>query len=231
MTFADRVLEALGPAFREHAGDMLPDLVAGLCAVLDETDDLMAPGAHTWAKVFDLDVTPFPAFIGRVAGTPVPAGLTLEQQREYVRARTSWRRGTPAAMQAAVMALLTGTRRADIIERDGGPWKLSIDVWEPETTVTAAEMLAAATTQKPVGLVITEVRINPPASYRHMVDEHGPTYADLSVFGTYRPIATHVPERITGGLSYEVMATLAATYPDWTALYPDYKSARDDQEA
>lgn len=230
MTFTDRVLEALGPAFRERAGELLPDLVAALCGELDAVDDLMSPGNRTWAKVFDLDVTPYPALIGQAAGTPVPAGLSLEQQRAYVRARTSWRRGTPAAMAAAVQALLTGTQRVDIIERDGTPWRLSIRVWQPETTATAAEIRAAATTQKPVGIVIDQIHIDPGASYRHMRDEHGPTYADLTDFLTIRPIARHVPERFLGGLNYAQMAALAPTYPDWSALYPDYKSARDDEE-
>lgn len=196
---AQRVLDALGEAFRSQAGPLLEDLVDGLAAPLADTDTRTTPTAAGWAQVFDLDTTPDPRWLGAAIGSPVPAGLTVDQARDYISGRAYWRRGTPEAIRAAVRPLLTGERRVVLLERDTSPWHLTVRVYEAEVLpgVTAADVAAAATTQKPVGIILA-AEIVAGASYAHFAVEHGPTYGDVATdFPTYAAAASHLPEEGT----------------------------------
>lgn len=210
-TVAARLVAALGDALARRGGTQLEDLVDGYAVPVAPLDDRLQPTDRGWPAAVDLDTTPDPAFIGAATGTRVPGGLTTEQQRDYVRDRASFRRGTPAAIKGAVRGVLTGaTKRVDIIERDGSPWRFSLRVWAselpgydpagPETGQAAeAAVVAAAATQKPVGIVIdTDVEvIEHNATYAHLSAEHG-TYADLlAAFPTPALAAAHVPEEGT----------------------------------
>lgn len=214
--FADRVLEALGPALRTRAGELLPDLVDALVGPLEDLDTLSRPPAHDrpWAAWFDLDHTTQPSWIGSVTGTTIPGGLTLEQQRAYVRDRAAWRRGRLDAVAAAVRALLTGDQRVAINERvddDGDPdaWQLVIHVYDDETTATGAEIAAAAAAQKPVGIRIADIVLHPagdeppgitwwrPPGHRltfARVRAEYATFADLTAgFGSFAELRDHDP--------------------------------------
>lgn len=199
MTPAERVLDALGDGFQAAAGPGLVPLVEAYAEPLNTTDALVTPTPRGWAAAFDLDTTPDPRWLGALAGSRPPGGATTEQAREFIRDRASWRRGTPAAMRAAVAALLTGARRVVLLERDGSPWRLTVRVFTPEVPpgVTAADIKRAALTQKPVGIVLT-VEIVAGASYDHMQEQHGPTYAaQAASFPTYAQAMNHLPEEGT----------------------------------
>lgn len=196
-----KILNALGVGFLDRAGPVLPDLVDGLTGPLAETDDLLTPTDRGWVKAFDLDQTPEPKWIGAATGTKVPGGLSLTGQRDYVRSRSSWRRGSPESIRGAVRAVLTGaTRRVDLLERNGSPWGLKVRVWASELPgLDEAPVVAAATTQKPVGIIIDpDVEVVPyNATYAHFAAVHG-TYAELlAEFPTPAAMAAHVPEEGT----------------------------------
>lgn len=194
--FSDRVVDALGPAIAAHAGALLEPLVDGLTREVAATDDLLGTaGDDPWPVAFDLDATPHPAWLGQAAGTRVPAGLTLQQQREYIRDRRAWRRGTPAAIKAAVATALRGSKRVELVERDGSPWRLTVKVYNSEVpNGDTAPVLAAANTQKPVGNIVT-VTVLTGATYDHMRLSHGPTYTDFTAaFPSYDLARDHVPE-------------------------------------
>lgn len=194
--FADRVRDGLGPAFTERAGALLDPLVDGLTGEVAATDDLVAPaGDDRWPVMFDLDTTPHPGWLGQAAGTRVPRGLTLQQQREYVRDRRAWRRGTPSAIKAAVAAVLRGSRRVDLLERDTSPWHLTVQVYDAEVPGGDTEPVAAAArSQKPYGLLV-DVQVLTGATVAHMRDFHGPTVADYTAaFATVGDARDHVPE-------------------------------------
>jgi hypothetical protein len=194
--FSDRVLEALGPALTARAGTLLEPLVDGLTSELGATDALLSPaGDEAWPVVFDLDTTPHPAWLGQTAGTRVPGGLSRQQQREYVQDRRAWRRGTPGAIRAAVAATLRGSRRVELLERNGSPWQLTVQVYSSEVPGgDTAPVLAAAQSQKPVGIVV-DVQVLTGATYAHMTAAHGPTYADFAAaFPTYDQARDHIPE-------------------------------------
>lgn len=194
MAVADRVVDGLGPALIERGGPHLVALVTALVTELEATDALLdAEPGNVWARAFDLDDTPYPAWFGSAVGTPVPAGLLEEDQRTFIRDRTAWRRGTPEAMVAAVRSVLTGDRHVLLIERHGSPWALTVQVYESEAPAESV-VRAAAETQKPVGIIL-DVVILTGATYAHMLSEHGPTYADWATeFPTYADAVAHTPE-------------------------------------
>lgn len=194
--FAQRVLDGMGPAFAEQAGPLLEPFVDGLTSEVAATDALLSPaGEAAWPVVFDLDTTPHPAWLAQLAGTRVPGGLSRQLQREYVRDRRAWRRGTPAAIKAAVQATLRGSRRVELLERDGSPWHLTVQVYDAEVPGgDTAAVLAAAVSQKPVGITVT-VEVLSGATVAHMRDFHGPTVADYAAaFATVGDARDHVPE-------------------------------------
>lgn len=192
---AERVLEALGEAFRVLAGGDLELLVNALTEPLDDTYQLTRRTDRGWAAAFDLDETPDPAWLGRAIGSDIPPGLTKDEIRTYVRTRAYHRRGTPEAIKAAVRTLLTGTKTVWLEERDGSPWRLTIHVFSGEMApgVTLDDIKAAATLMKPVGIILEALNDGP--IYNHFRPVHGPTYDDVAAdFATYDDAITHVPE-------------------------------------
>lgn len=197
MSFSARVLDGLGRAFLLQGGPVLVDLVEALTAPLQDVDTSATPSGRSWPVVFDLAETPYPSVLGSALGTPVPRGLTVEKQRDYVTQRPAQRRGTPAAIVAAVRETLSSTRTVELEERDGSPWHLTIRVLEAELPDGGAEAVkAAALTQKPYGITVTiDVKVLPgTATYQHLSEAHGATYAELSAeFPTYASMTAHVP--------------------------------------
>lgn len=194
---AGRVLEALGEAFRERAGELLRDVVHEYTLPVVDTDEALAVTDRGWAAIFDLDATPQPAWLGNATGTAVPSHLTVEQQRAYVRDRPGARRGATTSLLAAVRSVYP-FGRVDINERDGSPWQLTIRVYEGEASPEQARALAIALeAQRPTGIILTLVVANG-ATIDHAAAEHGPTIDDLaSDFTTINDLSRHIPEEGT----------------------------------
>lgn len=194
---ADRILAALGEALRRRAGALLEDVVDGYAAPLAPVDELLQPTDRGWPAAFDVDATPDPAWVGEATGTTVPRGLSVEEQRDYVRDRASWRRGTPRAVKGAVAQLLSGTRRVDLFERDGSPWHLRVQTYSAESAgLDEADLVAAAGTQKPVGITL-EAEVALGASYEHHAAEWA-TYEEwAAAYSSYDEASIHVPEEGT----------------------------------
>lgn len=194
---ADRVLDAVGEAFRTRAGPGLEPLVTGLTAALQDVADLTdphPPPGGEWSDVVDLDRTLAPAWLGAVTGTPVPAGLTLDRARAYVRNRSAWQRGTPAAILAAARSVYS-RGHVELLERDGSAWKATLRVYGA-TELELERIRIAAAPQKPVGIVLV-VEAAAGATYAHLSAHHG-TYAELAAeFPTYDAMTAHQPEEGT----------------------------------
>lgn len=108
-----------------------------------------------WEQELDVDTTRSPAWLGQFVGVTIPAGTTLTRSRELVRERRAFRRGSPAALREAAQAHLTGTRRVDLYERDGGAaYQLRVITYTSETPDPSA-VRAALEAEKPAGLVLT----------------------------------------------------------------------------
>jgi hypothetical protein len=195
VSFADRALAGMGEAFARRAGVLLDPLVRGLTSEAERIDQIVVGNGSRdpWRDTFDLETTTIPAWLGQATGTPVPGGLTLEQQRAYVRERRAQKRGTPGAMRAAVRATLRGSQRVELSERDPDPDRVRVRVYSSEVTDLAATT-AAALGQKPVGLLLA-VDVLSGATYAHMTTSHGPSYGDFTArFPTYVDARDHVPE-------------------------------------
>lgn len=198
-TVGQRILDSLGEAFARHAGPGLDPLVDAYAEELIPADQLLELTDQGWPQAFDLNLTPDPRWIGRLLGTVVPPGLTVEETRAFITGRAYWHRGTPAAMRSAVQALLTGSKTVTIVERDGSPWRLTVRVYASEVLpgVTLDDITTAVLSQKPVGIIAT-CDIAPTATYDHFAAEHGPTYTDVAAeFPTIDSARTHVPEEGT----------------------------------
>lgn len=188
---AQRVLDAVGEAFRARAGAATEPLVTGLVTGLQDVSDLSDPGDHPWSDAFDLDATPAPRWLGAVTGTPMPMGLTAAQARATVRDRSTWQRGTPAALLAAARSAYT-RGHIELLERNGSAWKATLRVYGA-TNLELEQVRVAAAAQKPVGIVLT-VEAAVGATYAHLSAVHG-TYAELAAeFPTYDAMTSHQPE-------------------------------------
>lgn len=86
----------------------------------------------------------------------LPSFLSEAEQRALIRDAPGMRRGTPAAMIAAVQPYLTGSGSVIFVERDGGPYKLTVVTRTSETPDPDAA-LAALMNAKPAGIDLTYV--------------------------------------------------------------------------
>lgn len=138
-------------------------------------------------------------------------------------------------MAAAVRALLAGDKHVWFDERhEANAWRLAIRVYAPDAAdVTEAEILAAATTQKPVGLVLEGVTLMPAVTYEDLAEmyadydaieedwEEFPFTLEADPPGArwWRPAAQT--------MRYARVVATTATYDDLLDQYPTYRDLRD----
>lgn len=161
-------LSALGERLRERTAPLAPtDAQHGwahalLCeaimvmgeqvADIYDPPDPIPPGA----PLMDPELCPDWAlpWLGQLVGAQLPAGATPEQARELISSVVGWKRGTPAALEAAAAMYLTGNKAVYFRERDGGdPYALEVVTLVGETPDPQAT-LAALMAQKPGGILL-----------------------------------------------------------------------------
>lgn len=125
-------------------------------AQLQEIDDLVRDSdTHVgWGTLLDVDVAPewaLPWLAQFVGVTPI-YGLDEASQRLRIKEAAGWSRGSVSAVKAAAGQFLTGTRRVELYERDGSPWRFRIRTYASETP-DAQAVKDAVTALKPAGLV------------------------------------------------------------------------------
>lgn len=152
--------EALGPL---TAGDEERDwpllrFLDALCATTVEPiaelfSDRDQPG---WQIVFDPENAPASVlpYLAQFVGVQLLPSDSEERQREKITMPEQFKRGTPAAMLAAVEATLTGGRTVLMDEFFGGSaYALRIRTLASETPDEAVTE-AAARSQKPIGITL-----------------------------------------------------------------------------
>lgn len=228
--FADRVLDGIGPALLERAGDLLPDLVDALTAPAAATDALVQPaGTRRWATVFDLEVTPDPRYLAQFTGTTIPAALDTEQARAYARDRSGWYRGSLPVLAAAVASALPDTARFEIVERDGSPGRISLRILDTTDPVDDQAVLRAAAEEKAIGLRIVGITRDEPLSYADLTAALE-DYADLEEqYPTLVDVAQPFPRRWwrPRPTRYARLTAEHTTYADFTAAFPRYSDATE----
>lgn len=159
--------------------------------VIDDLGRDDAYGRPGWSVLLDINRAPSSAYgyIAQYVGVKTIVGLSDADQKLRITTVAGQRRGSPASIIAAPAPWLTGTKRVDLFEREGGAYKFRVRTFSTETT-DAVAVLAALVAQKPAGLVMTyEV-------------PHGMTYAELDAhFTTYANMAA-------SGLTYDQLSNL-----------------------
>lgn len=159
-TVAPLVREAyygLGPWARadEDVWELL-QFVQALFGQLVEIDDLVRDtDEHVgWGRLLDVDAAPewaLPWLAQFVGVTPIK-GLDAASQRLRIKEAAGFHRGSVNAIKAAAGQYLTGTRRVELYERDGSPWRFRIRTYESETP-NAQAVRDAVAALKPAGLI------------------------------------------------------------------------------
>ena len=140
----DSSMRPLAYADEQHDWALL-HLTEACAGLLQVIRDLGFPqnGNPGWSQVLDIDVCPGIAlpwlaqFVG-INPLPVFPASSSEQaydlQRDYIRSAPGLRRGTPGAIIAEILPLLTGTKTIIFRERPGGfAYRLEIRVYFSET--------------------------------------------------------------------------------------------------
>jgi endo-1,4-beta-D-glucanase Y len=142
----------------EATGWHLLHFVDALTTSLQETDLIIressAPG---WATLVNADETPVAAipWLGQFVGVdPAPDVIDEEGQRLRLKEASGFARGTPAAIRGAARQALTGRKRVQLFERDGGdPYRMRVVVFAseaPNIALTRDLVMAA----KPAGVLL-----------------------------------------------------------------------------
>lgn len=94
-----------------------------------------ATGEPGWSIIMDPNVCPPEAlnWLAQFVGVPLDSAIAVADQRAMIIGEQSFKRGTPAAMKAAVQRLLTGTKSLYFQERAGDPYKLLVATLPEET--------------------------------------------------------------------------------------------------
>lgn len=107
-------------------------------SITRDTDD--GPG---WSVVMDVDRTPaeFLGWIAQFGGVELLFGLDDESQRIRVKGTAGFKRGSLGAVKQAAAQFLTGTRRVEVYERDGSPYRLRVRTYASETPKTVSGVI------------------------------------------------------------------------------------------
>lgn len=167
-SFADRLYEQLRPFQRDDQQlhlwvfcDAFGLMFEQVEVLTTERDD----GLVGYANLVDINACPDENldYLGQYVGVNLRADLSGDAQREWVREKRNFKRGTPQATVDAVKDTLTGTQYVAMNERIGTAWHYTIITKPSETpdpTLTDRAILA----HKPG-----------PDTYNHNLTEY-PTY-------------------------------------------------------
>jgi hypothetical protein len=192
---AERLFEQVEPlayADAEH-GHALAHLCAAAARMIDRAYGLAHDADVPWGialdgeRAADSDLD----WLGQLAGVRLPGYLTPAARRTRVLETDGRRRGTVGAIVGAARQHLTGTRRVELRERDGSPYKLRVITFTAETP-DPAKVQAALLEQKPAGLVLTyEVRDG--QSYGQAEDRNATYGAARLAYPTYGAARASIP--------------------------------------
>lgn len=157
-TYSDALFERLPSLFinDEEEGGFGKYLCKAAMSMLQRLDVIVQdtdthPG---WGIILDPLVCPeaWLPYCAMIYGIELPAGLTVQQQREYINAPPQEARGTVAAMEANAKRTLTGKKELFVIEQlEGHAYRMQVTSLTSETpseALTKAALLA----QKPAGV-------------------------------------------------------------------------------
>lgn len=163
MTVADDLVAAHAPWLTLEDGSYNQDLDDYLRTIGEmftevelyafDTDDF-----EGWTLLLDVDRCPRVAlpYLAQYVGERLPLGLTEEEERQWIRDVPNQRRGTIKSIVDAGQRYLTGGKNITVIQRDGGPDKITV-VSYTDQTPNSAQVLAELYKVVPADISLTYV--------------------------------------------------------------------------
>lgn len=111
-----------------------------------------------WSILLDVNRCPREAlpYLAQYVGERLPGGLTEEQERQWIRDAPNQVRGTVKSIVDAAQRYLTGGKTVTIIQRDGGPDKLTVVTYTDQTP-NSAQVLGELDKVVPADITLTYV--------------------------------------------------------------------------
>jgi hypothetical protein len=167
-SFADRLYEQLLPFQRLDQSLQLWVFCDAYGCMFQPVEDLTTTRDDDlvgYANLIDIDTCPEEnlGYLGQYVGVNLRGDLTGDDQRDWVRQKRNFKRGTPQATIDAVKETLTGTKFVALNERIGTAWHYTV-VTKPSETPDPALTDRAILAHKPG-----------PDTYNHNQTEY-PTY-------------------------------------------------------
>lgn len=147
-----------------------------------------------WQIVFDPDNAPVWVlpYLAQFVGVTLLPSDSEARQREKIALPEQFKRGTPAAMLAAVQATLTGGQTILMDEFFGGSaYALRIRTLESETPDEAATE-AAAISQKPIGIILTYAAVDG-QDWSDVASKHTDWQEVSDTYGSWSAVKTEPP--------------------------------------
>lgn len=144
----------------EALGWPLLNYIGAVCdSYLQDIDDLSSdkPTYIGWGGILNPDTAPTYAlgWLAQLVGVRLNPSLSTAQNIALIKTPIGFQRGSPAAIKAAVLPYLTGTKTVSLVERyTADAYKVLVSTLTGEVPDTAA-MQAAALAQKPAGILMT----------------------------------------------------------------------------
>lgn len=178
----EEAYEALGPLTSqdEELGWPLLLYMDSLVRQLDDVEQLSRDSdTHVgWGRLLDLAAAPDNAleWLAQFVGVVPLQGLDPASQRIRIGEAAGWHRGSPDAIKGAARQFLTGTRRVDLVERDGSAYRFRIRTYRGETP-DPTKVQEAVTALKPAGVFFTYEIVDGPTvdELTGTIDEQTPT--------------------------------------------------------
>lgn len=195
----------IGARLRERTQPLAPDdanygyahayLCEGIGCMLAQVAEVVDPDGDVppYAPILDVDLCPDWAlpWLAQWVGVRLPAGTSADAARVLIRDVAGFRRGTPAAMRAAITPFLTGNKTIYFRERDGSAYQLEVVTLTGETPdPTAAH--AAALSQKPAGIVM-RYRTTASWDWQQVVVEQASWNTAKATYTTWRKFVERTP--------------------------------------
>lgn len=180
---AERLYAALGAT---TVGDDTNWLLLQLCEAVTQplavVDTLAADTVDGvgWSSVLDLTRAPAYAlgWLAQFVGVRTLPGLDDAAQRLRIAGTEGWRRGTPAAIEAAAKQWLTGTQLVTLTERSSSAYTIEITVYTAQAT-DPDQLQRAIEAAIPAGIIATVNIIAGWTVAEFEADYSGQTVADV----------------------------------------------------
>lgn len=148
-----------------------------------------------WSILLDIDRVPDEAlpYLAQFVGVTAPPGASGAENRDLIRNRPGWKRGTPDDLINAVKGTLIGSKRVTLLERDTSAYHATVRTFSVQTLDPAATQVMINTV-KAAGLIVDLELIEGPTFTDVQATTAPNTFAArLAEFPTFGDVLDYVP--------------------------------------